>query len=87
MCSGCYANYWQTKEFVQRCVAVLVRARRDLSEGLKDGLMDRRFFLTIFFCSVLWILFWEVRWKKRKESQIEEWLQVHSLSQYSHLFE
>ncbi|KAK5608398.1 Apoptosis-resistant E3 ubiquitin protein ligase 1 [Crenichthys baileyi] len=87
MCSGCYANDCQTKEFVQRCVAVLVRALRDLSERLKDGLMDRRFFLTLFFCSVLWILFWEVRWKKRKESQIEEWLQVHSLSQYSHLFE
>lgn len=49
--------------------------------------MDRRFFLTFFLCSVLWIFFWEVRWKKGKESQIEEWLQGHRLSQYGHLFE
>lgn len=49
--------------------------------------MDRRFFLTFLFCSVTWILFWEVRWKKGKENQIEEWLQGHSLSQYTHLFE
>ncbi|KAA8582269.1 hypothetical protein FQN60_009009 [Etheostoma spectabile] len=49
--------------------------------------MDRRFFLTFLVCSVLWIFFWEVRWKKGKESQIEEWLQGHSLSQYRHLFE
>ncbi|KAF7201944.1 transcript variant X1 [Nothobranchius furzeri] len=49
--------------------------------------MDRRFFLTLLLCSVLWIFFWEVRWKKRKESEIEEWLQGHSLSQYEHLFE
>lgn len=55
--------------------------------SLKDGLMDRRFFLTFLLCSVSWILFWEVRWKKGKESQIEEWLQGHSLSQYGHLFE
>uniref|UniRef100_A0AAQ4NWB8 HECT-type E3 ubiquitin transferase n=1 Tax=Gasterosteus aculeatus aculeatus TaxID=481459 RepID=A0AAQ4NWB8_GASAC len=49
--------------------------------------MDRRFFLTFLLCSVSWIFFWEVRWKKGKESQIEEWLQGHSLSQYRHLFE
>ncbi|XP_064183772.1 apoptosis-resistant E3 ubiquitin protein ligase 1 isoform X2 [Anguilla rostrata] len=49
--------------------------------------MDRRFLLTFAFCSVAWILFWEVRWKKGKESQIEEWLQGHSLSEYKHLFE
>nr|XP_020469596.1 apoptosis-resistant E3 ubiquitin protein ligase 1 [Monopterus albus] len=49
--------------------------------------MDRRFFLTFIFCSVLWIFFWEVRWKKGKESQIEQWLQGHSLYQYRHLFE
>ncbi|KAG7237257.1 hypothetical protein INR49_032590 [Caranx melampygus] len=49
--------------------------------------MDRRFFLTFLFCSVSWIFFWEVRWKKGKESQIQEWLQGHSLSQYRHLFE
>lgn len=49
--------------------------------------MDRRFFLTLIFCSVSWILFWEVRWKRRKESEIEEWLQGHSLSEYRHLFE
>ncbi|TNN52308.1 Apoptosis-resistant E3 ubiquitin protein ligase 1 [Liparis tanakae] len=36
---------------------------------------------------VAWIFFWEVRWRKGKESQIEEWLQGHSLSQYRHLFE
>lgn len=28
-----------------------------------------------------------MRWKKGKESQIKEWLQGHSLSQYRHLFE
>lgn len=28
-----------------------------------------------------------MRWKKGKESQIEEWLQGHRLSQYGHLFE
>ncbi|TKS86493.1 Apoptosis-resistant E3 ubiquitin protein ligase 1 [Collichthys lucidus] len=49
--------------------------------------MDRRFFLTFLFCSLSWIFFWEVRWKKGKESQIEEWLQGHSLSEYRHLFE
>ncbi|KAK5916667.1 hypothetical protein CgunFtcFv8_011629 [Champsocephalus gunnari] len=49
--------------------------------------MDRRFFLTFLLCSVLWIFFWEVRWKKGKESKIEEWLERHSLSQYRHLFE
>lgn len=49
--------------------------------------MDRRFFLTFLLCSVSWIFFWEVRWKKGKESQIEEWLQGHRLSQYRHLFE
>ncbi|XP_067312109.1 apoptosis-resistant E3 ubiquitin protein ligase 1 isoform X2 [Pseudorasbora parva] len=49
--------------------------------------MDRLFLLTFVFCSVLWVLFWEVRWKKGKESQIEEWLQGHSLSKYKHLFE
>lgn len=49
--------------------------------------MDRRFFLTFLICSVLWIFFWEVRWKKGKESQIEEWLQGHRLSQYRHLFQ
>ncbi|KAF3844778.1 hypothetical protein F7725_007941 [Dissostichus mawsoni] len=49
--------------------------------------MDRRFFLTFLLCSVSWIFFWEVRWKKGKESQIEEWLQGHSLCQYRHLFE
>ncbi|XP_061598842.1 apoptosis-resistant E3 ubiquitin protein ligase 1 isoform X2 [Cololabis saira] len=49
--------------------------------------MDRRFFLTFLSCSVLWIFFWEVRWKKRKESQIQEWLQGHGLSQYRHSFE
>lgn len=49
--------------------------------------MDRRFFLTFLLCSLSWIFFWEVHWKKGKESQIEEWLQGHSLSQYSHLFE
>ncbi|RXN24409.1 apoptosis-resistant E3 ubiquitin ligase 1 [Labeo rohita] len=36
---------------------------------------------------VSWIFFWEVRWKKGKESQIEEWLQRHSLSEYKYLFE
>lgn len=54
---------------------------------LKDGQMDRRFFLTFLFCSVSWVLFWEVRWKKGKDNQIEEWLQGHSLSQYRCLFE
>uniref|UniRef100_A0A6Q2ZK98 HECT-type E3 ubiquitin transferase n=1 Tax=Esox lucius TaxID=8010 RepID=A0A6Q2ZK98_ESOLU len=49
--------------------------------------MDRRFLLTFLLCSVLWIFFWEVRWKKGKESQIEEWIQGHSLSKYKHLFE
>ncbi|KAM9355822.1 apoptosis-resistant E3 ubiquitin protein ligase 1 [Pholidichthys leucotaenia] len=49
--------------------------------------MDRRFILTFLFCSVLWIFFWEAYWKKGKESQIEEWLQGHSLSQYRNLFE
>ncbi|KAF0044452.1 hypothetical protein F2P81_003610 [Scophthalmus maximus] len=49
--------------------------------------MDRRFFLTFLVCSVSWIFFWEVRWKKGKESQIEEWLQGHRLSQYGHLFD
>lgn len=53
----------------------------------EDGLMDRRFLLTLIFCSVSWIFFWELRWKKSKESQIEEWLQGHSLSEYKHLFE
>uniref|UniRef100_A0A9J8A9T9 HECT-type E3 ubiquitin transferase n=1 Tax=Cyprinus carpio carpio TaxID=630221 RepID=A0A9J8A9T9_CYPCA len=49
--------------------------------------MDRLFLLTFVFCSVSWIFFWEVRWKKGKESQIEEWLQRHSLSEYKYLFE
>ncbi|XP_061552281.1 apoptosis-resistant E3 ubiquitin protein ligase 1 isoform X1 [Phycodurus eques] len=49
--------------------------------------MDRRFFLTFLICSALWIIFWEVRWKKGKDGQIEEWLQGQSLSQYRHLFE
>lgn len=49
--------------------------------------MDRCFFLTFLSCSVLWIFFWDVHWKKSKESQIKEWLQGHSLSQYRHLFE
>ncbi|XP_028293840.1 apoptosis-resistant E3 ubiquitin protein ligase 1 [Gouania willdenowi] len=49
--------------------------------------MDRRFFLTFLFCSVLWIVFWEVCWKRGKQSQIEEWLHRHRLSQYRHLFE
>ncbi|XP_057715347.1 apoptosis-resistant E3 ubiquitin protein ligase 1 isoform X2 [Corythoichthys intestinalis] len=48
--------------------------------------MDRRFFLTFLICSALWIFFWEVRWKKGKDGQIEEWLRGHSLSQYRHLF-
>ncbi|KAM9786406.1 apoptosis-resistant E3 ubiquitin protein ligase 1 isoform X1 [Syngnathus typhle] len=49
--------------------------------------MDRRFFLTFLICSALWIFFWEVRWKKGKDGQIEEWLRGHRLSQYKHLFE
>ncbi|XP_064881770.1 apoptosis-resistant E3 ubiquitin protein ligase 1 [Oncorhynchus nerka] len=49
--------------------------------------MDRRFLLTFLFCSVSWIFFWEVCWKKGKESQIEEWIQGHSLSEYKHLLE
>uniref|UniRef100_A0A8C7Y7T8 Apoptosis-resistant E3 ubiquitin protein ligase 1 n=1 Tax=Oryzias sinensis TaxID=183150 RepID=A0A8C7Y7T8_9TELE len=49
--------------------------------------MDRRFFLTFLFCSVSWGLFWELRWKKRKENQIEEWLHGHSISEYKNLFE
>ncbi|MBN3299260.1 AREL1 ligase, partial [Amia calva] len=49
--------------------------------------MDRRFLLTFAFCSVLWVLFWEIRWKKAKENQIEEWLQGNRLSEYRHLFE
>ncbi|XP_073688701.1 apoptosis-resistant E3 ubiquitin protein ligase 1 isoform X2 [Garra rufa] len=49
--------------------------------------MDRLFLLTFVFCSVSWIFFWEVRWKKGKESQIEEWLQRHSLQEYKYLFE
>lgn len=53
----------------------------------EDGLMDRRFLLTFLFCSVSWIFFWEVCWKKGKESQIEEWIQGHSLSEYKHLLE
>ncbi|XP_077586698.1 apoptosis-resistant E3 ubiquitin protein ligase 1 [Stigmatopora nigra] len=48
--------------------------------------MDRRFFLTFLICSALWIFFWEVRWKKGKDGQIEEWLRGHSLSEYRHLF-
>uniref|UniRef100_A0A671SYG2 HECT-type E3 ubiquitin transferase n=1 Tax=Sinocyclocheilus anshuiensis TaxID=1608454 RepID=A0A671SYG2_9TELE len=49
--------------------------------------MDRLFLLTFVLCSISWIFFWEVRWKKGKESQIEEWLQRHSLSKYKYLFE
>ncbi|XP_016413853.1 apoptosis-resistant E3 ubiquitin protein ligase 1-like isoform X2 [Sinocyclocheilus rhinocerous] len=49
--------------------------------------MDRLFLLTFVLCSISWIFFWEVRWKKGKESQIEEWLQRHSLSEYKYLFE
>ncbi|KAK7903866.1 hypothetical protein WMY93_016473 [Mugilogobius chulae] len=49
--------------------------------------MDRRFFLTFLLCSFLWIFFWEVHWKKDKDSQIKEWLRGHSLFQYRHLFE
>ncbi|KAG5265938.1 hypothetical protein AALO_G00248040 [Alosa alosa] len=49
--------------------------------------MDRRFVLTFIFCSVSWVFFWEVRWKKSKGTQIEEWLQKHRLSEYKHLFE
>ncbi|KAJ3613646.1 hypothetical protein NHX12_019892 [Muraenolepis orangiensis] len=49
--------------------------------------MDRRFLLTFLFCSASWVFFWEVRWKKGKASQIEEWLKGHHLSQYRHLFE
>ncbi|KAI2654686.1 Apoptosis-resistant E3 ubiquitin protein ligase 1 [Labeo rohita] len=30
--------------------------------------MDRLFLLTFVFCSVSWIFFWEVRWKKGKEN-------------------
>lgn len=52
-----------------------------------DGLMDRRFVLTFILCSVSWVCFWEVRWKKSKGSQIEEWLQKHRLSEYKHLFD
>lgn len=75
-----------------RLTAPLVRANfplrtEDNEFRLKDGQMDRRFFLTFVFCSVSWILFCEVRWKKGKENQIEEWLHGHSLSQYAHLFE
>ena len=87
---------FEAKQFLSSVVghltSSLVRGTFPLStEGsewrLKDGLMDRRFFLTFLLCSVSWIFFWEVRWKKGKESQIEEWLQGHSLSQYRHLFE
>lgn len=49
--------------------------------------MDRRFFLTFLFCSLLWIIFWEVHWKKDRDSQIKEWLQRHHLYQYRHFFE
>ncbi|MFT7817408.1 apoptosis-resistant E3 ubiquitin protein ligase 1 [Arapaima gigas] len=49
--------------------------------------MDRRFLLTFAFCSCSWVLFWELRWRKGKESQIEEWLQGQGLSEYKHLFE
>ncbi|XP_034050837.1 apoptosis-resistant E3 ubiquitin protein ligase 1 isoform X2 [Thalassophryne amazonica] len=49
--------------------------------------MDRRFLLTFLFCSLLWIFFWEVRWKKYKERQIKEWLRGHSLYEHRHLFE
>lgn len=65
---------------------VILWAHRRLIKA-EDGLMDRRFLLTLIFCSVSWIFFWELRWKKSKESQIEEWLQGHSLSEYKHLFE
>lgn len=67
-----------------------VKADSELTEvwaEAEHGLMDRLFLLTFFFCSVLWVLFWEVRWKKGKESQIEEWLLGHSLSEYKYLFE
>ncbi|CAB1330921.1 unnamed protein product, partial [Coregonus sp. 'balchen'] len=49
--------------------------------------MDLRFLLTFLFCSVSWIFFWEVRWKKGKENQIEEWIQGHGLSEFKYLFE
>uniref|UniRef100_A0A8C2PPJ9 Apoptosis resistant E3 ubiquitin protein ligase 1 n=1 Tax=Cyprinus carpio TaxID=7962 RepID=A0A8C2PPJ9_CYPCA len=49
--------------------------------------MDHLFLLTFVFCSISWIFFWEVRWKKSKENQIEEWLQRQSLSEYKYLFE
>ncbi|XP_006632272.2 apoptosis-resistant E3 ubiquitin protein ligase 1 [Lepisosteus oculatus] len=49
--------------------------------------MDRRFLLTFAFCSILWVLFWEIRWKKAKENQIEEWLHGNSLSEYKDIFE
>uniref|UniRef100_A0A9J7ZMY4 HECT-type E3 ubiquitin transferase n=1 Tax=Cyprinus carpio carpio TaxID=630221 RepID=A0A9J7ZMY4_CYPCA len=49
--------------------------------------MDHLFLLTFVFCSISWIFFWEVRWKKSKENLIEEWLQRQSLSEYKYLFE
>ena len=61
--------------------------RLEVKVQAEDGLMDRRFVLTFIFCSVSWVLFWEVRWKKAKGTQIEEWLQKHRLSEYKHLFE
>lgn len=49
--------------------------------------MDRLFLLTFGLCSVVWVLFWEVKWKKATENQIEEWLHGNRLSEYRHLFE
>lgn len=85
--SSCVFHYYRKLDQLPVFMVLFLWAQRGLSEGWKDGLMDRRFFLTFLFCSVSWIFFWEVRWKKGKESQIQEWLQGHSLSQYRHLFE
>ncbi|MGH0153840.1 UNVERIFIED_CONTAM: hypothetical protein FKN15_025809 [Acipenser sinensis] len=49
--------------------------------------MDRLFLLTFGLCSVVWVIFWEVKWKKATENQIEEWLHGNRLSEYRHLFE
>ncbi|XP_028676969.1 apoptosis-resistant E3 ubiquitin protein ligase 1 isoform X1 [Erpetoichthys calabaricus] len=48
--------------------------------------MDPNFLVTFVFCSVLWILFWEVKWNKTKENQIEEWINGNGFSDYRHLF-
>ncbi|KAG2457905.1 AREL1 ligase, partial [Polypterus senegalus] len=47
---------------------------------------SRRALRLFRLCTVLWILFWEVKWNKTKENQIEEWINGNGFSDYRHLF-